>query len=209
MKDLAIYGSNGFGEDLYCLIQRFLKKNDWNFLGFFDDTKLKGSNTHYGKILGGMVDLNAWPTSIDIVLAIGYPRGRRGVYNEIQNPNVSFPNIIAGDLICYDFDSFSLGKGNIICPSSFIGSHVTLGNFNVINGSSLGHDVCMGDFNTMMPGVHISGKVRMGDANLFGLCSVTIEYLSIGSNNTICPQSVIYRKINDDGMYLGNPAKKV
>jgi sugar O-acyltransferase (sialic acid O-acetyltransferase NeuD family) len=209
MEDIAIYGSNGFGHDIYCLLKNYVNDSKWNFIGFFDDTKEKGSTIDYGKILGGIKDLNDWNKPLNIILAIGYPKGRLSVYKKINNSNIIFPNIIANNLICYDFDNFHLGKGNIICPNSFIGSNVTIGNFNVFNGINLGHDVRMGSFNTLMPSVHLSGNDYIGDRNLFGLCSIVIENIKIGNDTTICPMSAIYHKTKDECMYLGNPAKLI
>jgi sugar O-acyltransferase (sialic acid O-acetyltransferase NeuD family) len=209
MKNLAIYGSNGFGHDMFCLLKNYIKNADWHFIGFFDDTKEKGLTIDYGKILGGIDDLNSWPEPLNIILAIGYPKGRLSVYEKITNPHITFPNIITDNIVCYDLDNFIIGKGNIICPNSLIGSNVSIGDFNVLNGINLGHDVKIGSFNTLMPGVHLSGNDHVGNRNMFGLCSIVIEKIKIGNDTTICPMSAIYHKTKDGSMYLGNPAKLI
>ena len=52
-----------------------------------------------------------------------------------------------------------------------IGScNVSIGSFNLLNNNvAFGHDCVVGNFNTFMPGVRISGDVSMGDSNYFGV----------------------------------------
>ncbi len=60
MKDIAIYGAGGFGREVACLIRIINKKTpQWNLIGFFDDdTKLKDTKNEYGKVIGGIEELN-------------------------------------------------------------------------------------------------------------------------------------------------------
>ena len=48
MKDLAIYGAGGFGREIFCYLRK-MKQHEpsWNFVGFFDDGKEKGTNNEY------------------------------------------------------------------------------------------------------------------------------------------------------------------
>ena len=209
MKDIAIYGSCGFGRDLFCLINNHINKGEWKIIGFFDDTKPKGAKERYGVILGGIEELNNWSMPIDVVIAIGSSNGRKIIRSKITNPNISFPNIIMPDIFYYDKDSVILGEGNIIAAKCSIGSDVYVGSFNVMNGLvSLGHDVRMGDFNSLMPKTQISGNVTMGDMNQFGLASMVIEKVKIGNGISLGAGSLLLNKTKDNATYIGNPAKK-
>jgi UDP-3-O-[3-hydroxymyristoyl] glucosamine N-acyltransferase len=78
-----------------------------------------------------------------------------------------------------------------------------------LNGSNvIGHDVKIGDFNVMMPGVHISGAVNVGECNLLGVDSVVLQKVNIGSNVTLGAGSVLMTKPKDDHTYIGVPARK-
>lgn len=67
MKDLAIYGAGGFGREVACLIKRInAVKPTWNLIGFFDDGKEIGTENEYGKILGGIKELNAWNKPLNV-----------------------------------------------------------------------------------------------------------------------------------------------
>ena len=78
MKDIAIYGAGGFGREVASLIKRINRiENQWNFVGFFDDdfrNKPKGSSNEYGSLLGGIDDLNTYPSNLSLILAFGNPK---------------------------------------------------------------------------------------------------------------------------------------
>jgi sugar O-acyltransferase (sialic acid O-acetyltransferase NeuD family) len=211
MKDIAIYGAGGLGREIACLIRHINGNNpSWNFTGFFDDGKVKGSSNEYGMILGGMDDLNAFPTPLDIIMAIGSPRTVRRLTEKIINPNIDFPNLISPDIIFLDKESITLGKGNIFCSRCFISIAAKIGDFNLFNGYiTLGHDVTIGNYNAFMPAVRISGEVSIGNENFFGVSSVVLQRISIGENTVVGANSLIISNTNDDATYVGNPAKRL
>lgn len=208
MKDIAIYGAGGFGREIYCILNKMNKEEvQWNFLGFFDDGIPKGPCNEYGAVLGGIQELNDWPTSIHIVLAFGEGHIVQKVSQKITNPNVNFPNI------CYFVwyaDKFNLhmGKGNIILGGSCLSCGIQLGDFNVLNGFvNIGHDVKIGSYNTFMPSVTISGETVIENNNFFGIGSTVIQQLKIGNGIRLGAGGVLMTKPKENSTYLGNPAK--
>lgn len=211
MKDLAIFGAGGFGREVVGLINRINNSGgEWNFIGFFDDTKQEGEPiSHFGKVLGDTDALNNWPTPINIVIAVGAPNSLFLIRNKITNPNVAFPNLIDPDFYISDLKTFSIGEGNIIQKGCVGSVNITIGNFNVLNGSvSMGHDDKVGDYNVIMPGVKISGGVQIGDKNLIGVGSIIIQNIKIGSRITLGAGAVLLTRPYDGNTYLGNPAVK-
>ena len=208
MKDFAIYCAGGFGREVYCLVFKRIKNSEWNFVGFFDDTIQKGTKLQYGVCLGGMQELNSWPTPIDICIANGSPRGLKIISERITNPLVDFPNIIAHDVGYADSDTIIMGKGNILTGAIWLSVNVKIGNFNVFNGYDVcGHDVTIGDCNVFMPSIRVSGGVTIGNENLFGACSFVLQELTIGNNIKLSPGSMLLSKPKDGSVYMGNPAK--
>lgn len=208
MKDIAIYGAGGFGREVSCLLKVINDKEPtWNFVGFFDDGKPKGANTKYGKILGGMDDLNAWNTSLNVAFAIGSPSTLKKLVLRVSNPLVTFPNIIAPDVVSYGNIEEKLGHGNIVCLGCVLSCDVTIGDFNMFNGFiTIGHDTCIGNYNVAMPGVKLSGEVSIGDGNLFGANSFVLQQVRIGNDVTLSPCSALLRKPKDGYTYVGNPS---
>ncbi|GHT66734.1 serine O-acetyltransferase [Bacteroidia bacterium] len=211
MNDIAIYGAGGFGREIACLIHAInQEKNHWNLVGYFDDGLEAGSKNRYGKILGNFETLNKWDKPLSVVLALGKTKPLRFIAEKINNPLISFPNLFAPDLKWLDFDSVSIGQGNIVTFGCRINCEVKIGDFNIINGNvGIGHDVQIGSYNVMNPCVRISGETIIGDSNFFGVCSVVLQQKKIGNFVTVSANSVITRNTLDGCCYLGNPAKKI
>lgn len=210
MNDLAIYCSGGYGREIACLIKEINDvKPQWNLLGFFDDTKDIGTPvSHYGKVLGGINELNNYPENLAITIANGDPRALRMIRGTIINKNVYFPNIIAPTFYIADPETFSIGEGNIIGHGCAVTCDISIGNFNILNSDIvMGHDVKLGDYNVLMPDIRISGRVSIGNENLIGVRSTIVERMKVGNQVILGAGSVLMTKAKDGCTYLGNPAK--
>lgn len=212
VKKIAVYGAGGLGREVAGGIQRInsANKENWEFIGFYDDNLEVGAQvSHYGKVLGGMNDLNAVDEPLALAIAVGSPQIRKQIRERITNPNIYFPNLIAPSFKVLDPQTFKMGQGNIIQDSCSATCDVTVGDFNVFNGANvLGHDVVIGDFNVLMPSVHLSGAVEVGNCNLLGVDSVVLQMVKIGNNVTLGAGSVLMVKPKDGNTYIGVPAKR-
>ena len=208
MKDIAIYGAGGFGREIACLIRNTLP--EWNIIGYFDDGKEKGVPVSpFGKILGGIDELNAWGTDLAVVVSIGNPKTVLELVRKITNSKVSFPNIIHPNFQMLDEATFSIGRGNIITADCRVSCDVSIGDFNVLNGAVIvGHDAKIGSYNSFMPAVRISGEVKVGDCNFFGVASIVLQQVKIGDEIKLSAGSVLMTKPRNGQLYMGNPAKK-
>lgn len=213
MKDIAIYGAGGFGREVACLIKRINNSKlepEWNIIGFFDDGKPIGTKNEYGKVLGGITELNSWNGSISIIMAIGSPKTVEKIVAKIINPYVEFPNLFSPDTILLDKDNIIFGKGNLICSGCLFSCNIHVGDFNTFNGFiTVGHDTNIGNFNSFMPAVRVSGEVNIGERNFFGVSSVILQQIKIGNDTVIGANSTVLRKTKDGNTYVGNPASIV
>lgn len=210
MKDIAIFGAGGLGKEVATTIERInRKKPTWNLIGFYDDGKEKGTPvSHYGKILGGVKEINETREPLCLVIAIGSPQSLRSVRERITNPLISYPNIIFEPLGCADIETFKMGEGNIIQGGCWMSVDVTIGNFNLLNGMDIiGHDTTIGDYNVIMPDVRVSGGVRVGNENLLGIGSIVLQQIKIGDGVRLGAGSVLMTKPKNGELYIGNPAK--
>lgn len=212
MKKIAIYGAGGFGREVACLLNKINElKPTWELVGFFDDGIEKGKDvSHFGKVLGGVKELNAWSEELSIAITIGNPKIVRTLVEKIINPQILFPNIIAPTVYFADPETFKIGRGNIIQKHCSFSCDVTIGDFNVMDGADVfGHDDVVGSFNTFMPAMRISGEVTIGNYNFFGVGSIILQQIKIGNNIRLSAGSVLMRKPRDGYLYMGNPAKKM
>lgn len=211
MKDIAIYGAGGFGREVACLINAINEvEQKWNFIGFFDDGLEKGSENIFGKILGGIEELNSWNKELNIVFSIANPEILKEVVENVHNDNILFPNLVAPNVNFLHKDSLQIGQGNILFFGTRVSCEVKIGNFNLLNGFvSLGHDVTIGDFNVLGPMVRLSGNVTINDENFFGVQSIVLQGLKMGNKTKVGANSVIIRNTKDETLYMGNPATRV
>lgn len=212
MHEIAIYGAGGLGREICCLLRRINAATDRprRFVGFFDDGLPSGSSNNYGPVLGGMERLNDWGKPLEIVVAVGSPEARRRIVERIRNPRISFPNLVSPDTIFLDRGSLRIGRGNVFCSRCLVSCRVGIGDFNLFNGYvTVGHDLRMGDCNVVMPSVNLSGCVTISDGCLFGVGSVVLQGLSVGSGVRLGAGSVLMRRAVDGALYVGNPAIKM
>lgn len=211
MKKIALFGSGGFGHELAAFINIINEANpQWQLIGFFDDNLAKGVQvSKYGVTLGTREDLKNWPEPLAVAIAIGNPKTVNTLVDYLSaNPNVTFPNLISPDFTVDDPETFSIGRGNIIKRHCAATTNVSIGNFNILNGSVvLGHDVVVKDYNCFMPGVRISGQCEIGSRNLFGAMSFVKQCLKVGNDITLSPLSALLTKPKEGNTYIGNPAK--
>lgn len=212
MKDILIYGFGGFGHEVACLIDHINReKPTWNLVGYIDDNdSLMGGKCKYGEVVGNCEVLNQWGTPISVVIAIGSVKALEIVSKKITNPLVEFPNIIAPNVFCFDEESVTMGKGNIVTFGCRFSCNTSIGDFNVLNGNiSLGHDSSLGNYNVLFPETRISGQTSVGDRNFFGARAFVSQGLKLGNDCRYGAGCFVLRKTKDGNLYMGNPAKKI
>lgn len=211
MQDIAIYGAGGLGREVACLIRKINEAiPTWNLIGFFDDGKQVGEQiSHFGKVLGGINDVNEWSSPLNLVLAFGVPKTIHTIHEKIKNPLVRYPNIIDPSFSLADPRTFNIGKGNIIVGNCAMTTNIKIGNFNLLNGGIIvGHDAVIGNYNVLMYGTKVCGSVEIGSCNLFGMDCFIMQGLKIGENVTVSPLSALLSNPKNGNTYIGNPAKK-
>lgn len=215
MNNIAIFGAGSYGQEIACLIRKINSNiandtNRWNFIGFFDDSEsIWGTDNGYGKILGGINALNKWETPLCLVVAVANVSAIKKIVEKINNPLLSYPNIIDPETSFLDKDTVIMGKGNIVGEGCRFAPKVCIGDFNIIvNDSIFGHDVVVGNCNIFYPAVRLSGHVTVGDNNLFGVRTTVLQRIKIGTDVKISSGSFLMNNAKDGYTYVGNPARR-
>jgi len=129
--------------------------------------------------------------------------------------------------MCLLFESWG-GK-----PNSLISPKATLGNFNntieegvcIMTGTvltndiwvekgvlinlncTLGHDVNVGAFSEICPGVHLSGHVKIGKNCFLGTGAVILPGITLGSGTVVAAGSVVTSNVPPNCLVAGVPAQ--
>lgn len=208
MKDIVVAGSGGFAKEVAFLIDEINRdKPTWNILGFIDNN-VSETNGKY-KIFQNDEYLFNTTNELNVVFGIGNPALLEKLYLKFsKNKKLKFPNIIHPN-VTGDWERINLGEGNIICASNTFTTDISLGNCNIINlDCTIGHDTAIGNFNVLNPSVNVSGGVKIGNKNLLGTSSTILQYLKINNNITIGAGALLTKNAEEEGIYIGSPAKK-
>jgi sugar O-acyltransferase (sialic acid O-acetyltransferase NeuD family) len=204
-KDVIyIIGTGGFAKEVFFLLKEI---NLYDFKGFVD-FKPKNKYLVIGSDSNPIIDeeefLSEYKGS-NIVIGVGRPHLLKILsekFKDFKTPNIIHPTFIS------DKKNINIGVGNIITAGVIFTTNITIGSFNVFNlNMTVGHDSIIGNQNVFNPSTNISGNNKIGNGNLFGVGSISLENMEIGDNNVIGASALLTKNINNDGVYVGVPAK--
>lgn len=209
MKKLFIVGSGGFCKQVIEIVEQLnMDEKKYNLLGLIDDNEcLIGTEVLGYSVLGNTDYLMDYAKHEEVygVIAIANGQVREKISEKLTL--VKWINLIHPHAVISNY--IAMGKGNIICAGVVINPECYIANHCHINiGSTLGHDVHMQDFVTIMPGSRVSGNVELKKFSMVGAGSTIIQGLSIEGNVTIGAGAVVTKNTSANGLYKGVPAKR-
>lgn len=208
MKKIAIYGAGGLGKEVKSLIEQINGKMPiWDIIGFFDDGK-HGQIVNGKPVLGGIEVMNNWKDPLSVIFAIGNPQIKKFLSDKCHNHNLSYPVLIHPSVIIQDLQSCKIGSGSMICAGSILTVDVVIGDHVLINlNTTIGHDVKVGAFSSIMPSVNLSGNVTLEESVFIGSGSNIINSVRLANDSIIGAGSVVLKNVNIGDTVVGVPAK--
>ena len=212
MNNIVIVGTGGFAKEVAFLVEEINKmEHVWNILGYISNDKKNIGSTH-GKYKIYNTDdwLLTTNEKLNVVLGLGDPKLIDKLSKKFKvNSNLIFPNLIHPNVIG-DWDKIRFGKGNIVCAGNIFTTDIIVDSFNVFNLScTIGHDTKIGNCNVFNPNINISGGVRIENDILIGTGVQILQYLKICKDSTIGAGAVVTKNIEEPGVYVGTPARKI
>lgn len=159
--------------------------------------------------LQGMLDKGDKPSHANphVVVAVGSPQLRRRIVGEARKWGSVFPSLVHPTVVTH-YASVKWGEGSVFCAGSTLTCDIQLGAFTQVNlHCTIGHDVRLGDFNTLSPGVHLSGYVTTEDEVFFGTNAAVVEQVHFGARSRVGAGAVVVVDVNPDMTVIGVPAK--
>jgi sugar O-acyltransferase (sialic acid O-acetyltransferase NeuD family) len=208
MHDLAIFGAGGFGREVALMIRQINQhQRTWNLLGFYDDGKRKGDEVDGLIVLGGIEDVKRRNEPLNIVVGIADPSLRKKIVAAIDRDGISFPVIIHPSVIAGDTKINRFGRGSIITAGCILTTAITLGDFVILNlATTIGHDVRIGSYTSLMPACNISGFVTIGERAYLGTRAVVLPKVTLGDGCIVGSGAVVTKAVDAATTVMGVPA---
>lgn len=203
MKDLVIVGAGGFGRETALMVEQM---QSWNLLGFYDDGLQAGTIVEGRQVLGGTGSLNEVKDELSVVIAIADPLVRQRIARSLKNNKLSFPTLIHPSANT-GHPTNRFGKGCIITAGVIMTTGIEFGDFVIVNlSTTIGHDVNVADFTSVMPQCSISGSVKIGTKCFVGSGTRILQGITIGDNSIIGAGAVVTKSFGDNSKLVGIPA---
>lgn len=208
MEKIVIIGGGGHAKVLICVIKKSSLFEVAGYVDIYDQGTILGI-----KYLGNDHKLKKFFSQGIFNAAIGVgqvnvTQKRNEIVNKIKNVGFTFPVIISKDAIVNE--NVIIEEGAQIFDGVVINSGSRIGKFSIINTkSTVEHDCKIGNFCHIATGAVLSGGVGVGDFSMVGSNSVVVQYKKIITNCMIGSGAVIINDLTEEGIYAGNPARKI
>lgn len=210
---IVIYGAGGFAREVVWLVRdcNSGEKDVYEVVCFVDDDQeLQGSLLNDIPVVSLDEARSRFPDA-RIVGGVGSPHTRRDLMEKAASAGFSFGTIIHPRTEYSEW--IEVGTGTVICAGSILTTNIVLGRHVQVNlDCTLGHDVVLGDYATLAPGVHVSGYVRVGARVYIGTGAVIINGIedkpvTIGDDAVVGAGACVTESVSAGDIVVGVPAR--
>lgn len=204
---VVIIGGGGHTKSIISLI------NDLNQFTIVGYTDLKEKNDIQEKYIG--VDEDILKTNIkNIIIGVNYLDSpldrelRKTIINKFEKLKFNFPIIIAKN--SYIGENVKINQGTIVFNTATVNTSTTIGKHCILNtGCIIEHDCVLSENIFIGPGAIVCGHTKIGKNTFIGAGAILRDSINIVENVIVGAAANVVGDINESGLYLGNPAKKI
>lgn len=207
MLKLAIIGAGDLGQQIAHHAEQYC---GMEVVGFYDDTKEKGTEIKGYAVLGKIADLESdfsLKVFDKLMVGIGYRHmGFRKAVFERFYAKIPFANVIHPT--AYIDKTCTLGTGLFILPGCMLDFKVVLEDNIMLNiGSCIAHDSVVKSHTFISPRVSVAGFTTIGTSCILGISTTVIDNIQIKDHIQTGAGAVVIDNLEIPGLYVGVPAK--
>jgi sugar O-acyltransferase (sialic acid O-acetyltransferase NeuD family) len=133
---------------------------------------------------------------------------RKKLYKQLVDGNADIATIISP--FAYVSKHAGIGPGTIIMHNATLNAGARIGVNSILNtGCNIEHDVLIGNHVHISTLAAINGSCEIGNEVFIGSNATLSNQVKIFKNVVIGAGAVVIKDIEESGIYVGNPAKKV
>ena len=174
-RTFVVYGAGGFAREVAWLIESCSNDSTRHQVVSFvsDNESEHGSRLNDIPVMS-LTDARERVRDAHMVAAIGDPSSRQAAMERAEamgfrSDVVVHPRVERSGWV-------EIGDGTVICAGNILTTNIRIGRHVQINlDCTVGHDVIMGDYTTLAPGVHVSGWVHFSERVYVGTGAVIIN----------------------------------
>lgn len=211
MKDLIIIGVGGVGREAALIAEEINEQSqEWNILGFVDDTE-SVQNTYINgyPVLGKCESLQDYNKEVYVVCGVSSYQGRKKIISRLkENKNIKFATLIHPSVKLNKH--IKIGEGCIIYQNVIMTVNIEIGDHVIISPKcGIGHDSKIHDYVTLLWNVNVSGNVDIKEGATMGSGSTVIQGLTIGEGSFVGAGACVIRDVEDNKTAVGVPTRYV
>jgi sugar O-acyltransferase (sialic acid O-acetyltransferase NeuD family) len=211
---IAVYGAGGFAREVAWLAESCAgPQGPYEVACFIDDNQSNwGLLLNEIPVMGLDAAKQKFPEA-GVIGGIGSPRARQITMEKAAAAGFSFATLVHPRAEYSRFVEF--GQGSVVCAGNILTTNITLGEHVQINlDCTIGHDVIMGEFTTLAPGVHVSGWVHFGKRVYVGTGAVFINGtherpLFVGDDAVVGAGACVTKSVEAATTVVGVPASPI
>lgn len=205
-KNVVIIGAGGHAKVIADII---IKSGD-KVYGFLDDNKDVGTIIIENYAVVGKIEdcvkLQDANKELSFIIAIGSNNIRKNISKEYAILNY-YTAIHPTATIAM---GVNIAEGSVVMANTVINPNTTIGKHCIINtGTIVEHDNKVEDYVHLSPNATLCGIVTIGECTHIGAGVIVKNNTSVIGNCIVGAGAVVVKDIEEEGTYVGVPAKKI
>ncbi len=203
---IVIVGAGGHGREVFDVVEAC----GGSCLGFVDDGSpdLEPLRRRAVSLLGGLGFLEELDALV--LLGIGESATRREVGHALDargglgwSPALVHPLASTGSDV-------ELGVGTVLCAGARLTTHIAIGRHGYVGpNATLGHDVILDDYVTVLPGATVSGAVHLASGVSIGTGAHILPGVRVGEAAVVGAGAVVLADVAPGATVVGVPARPI